>query len=135
MNFHVDEKNSNKNSHDHIENLQKHDENDVKHRISFIFDRKSFRHNHIRFNVTHHHQFNLFIDQKSTNIIQSSIDIKSNTTSKHILRLIQSSSQIENEVRNDIQKKRHFVETQNFFFVFFDENHHKSQSSKTTKRS
>jgi hypothetical protein len=54
------EKNLNSNDLNHCKNLQKHRRRDFEHRILFILDTSTIKHDHLRRVITFDHQFDVF---------------------------------------------------------------------------
>jgi hypothetical protein len=63
------ERHSNSCSSDHFRRLQKHLRCDFEHRILFVLYTSTVKHDHIWRAVAFDHQLNLFIHQKSSNVI------------------------------------------------------------------
>ena len=87
--FYFHEKHSDKNDENHFKNFSQHNENSVKHWISFVINSKSDEHRFLRRNVKNHHQFNIFAHQSSKNSVESSIIVRTDSASENFLRSIQ----------------------------------------------
>ena len=81
----------------------------------------------------------MFVHQNSENSVESSITVRTNSTSEKFLRSIQFFSQIKNALRSNIQKKFQSIKNKIFFFDYFVndfvQNHYRQISRKNNQNS